>query len=69
MNDIVNAISTVGFPIVCTMMLAYVLNNENEKNDSRMIEFVKAIDNNTDVINQLILYIKNDVREKGENNE
>lgn len=69
MNDIVNAISTVGFPIVCTMMLAYVLNNENEKNDSRMIEFIKAIDNNTDVINQLILYIKNDVREKGGNNE
>lgn len=69
MDDIVNAISTVGFPIVCTMMLAYILNNENEKNDSRMIEFVKAIDNNTDVINQLILYIKNDVREKDGNNE
>lgn len=69
MDDIVNAISTVGFPIVCTMMLAYVLNNENEKNDSRMIEFIKAIDNNTDVINRLILYIKNDVREKGGNNE
>ena len=69
MDDIVNAISTVGFPIVCTIMLAYVLNNENEKNDSRMIEFVKAIDNNTNVINQLILYIKNDVRERGGNNE
>lgn len=69
MDDIVNAISTVGFPIVCTMMLAYILNSENEKNDSRMIEFIKAIDNNTDVINRLILYIKNDVREKGGNNE
>ena len=69
MNDIVNAISTVGFPIVCTIVLAYVLYKENEKNDSRMIEFVKAIDNNTDVINQLILYIKNYVREKGGNNE
>ena len=50
-------------------MLAYVLYSENEKNDSRMIEFVKAIDNNTNVITQLILYIKNDVREKGGTNE
>ena len=59
MNEIVNAISQVGFPIVCTMMLAYILYNENEKNDSRMIEFVKAIDNNTKAISELIVYIKN----------
>ena len=59
MNEIVNAISQVGFPIVCTMMLAYILYNENDKNDSRMIEFVKAIDNNTKAISELIVYIKN----------
>lgn len=59
MNEIVNAISQVGFPIVCTMMLAYILYNENDKNDARMIEFVKAIDNNTKAISELILYIKN----------
>lgn len=59
MNEMVNAISQVGFPIVCTMILAYILYNENDKNDSRMIEFVKAIDNNTKAISELILYIKN----------
>ena len=59
MNEIVNAISQVGFPIVCTMMLAYILYNENDKNDTRMIEFVKAIDNNTRAISELIVYIKN----------
>lgn len=59
MNEIVNAISQVGFPIVCTMILAYILYNENDKNDTRMIEFVKAIDNNTKAISELILYIKN----------
>ena len=41
------------------MMLAYILYNENDKNDSRMIEFVKAIDNNTKAISELIVYIKN----------
>ena len=30
MNDIVTAISTVGFPIVCTIMLMYLLMKENE---------------------------------------
>ena len=59
MNEIVNAISQVGFPIVCTMILAYILYNENDKNDTRMIEFVKAIDNNTKAISELIVYIKN----------
>ena len=59
MNEMVNAISQVGFPIVCTMILAYILYNENDKNDARMIEFVKAIDNNTKAISELIVYIKN----------
>lgn len=59
MNEIVNAISQVGFPIVCTMILAYILYNENDKNDTRMLEFVKAIDNNTKAISELIVYIKN----------
>lgn len=61
MNEIVNAISQVGFPIVCAIILAYILYNENDKNDTRMIEFVKAIDNNTKAISELILYIKNGV--------
>ena len=61
MNEIVNAISQVGFPIVCTIILAYILYNENDKNDTRMIEFVKAIDNNTKALSELILYIKNGV--------
>ena len=59
MDEIVNAISQVGFPIVCTIILAYILYNENNKNDNRMIEFVKAIDNNTKAISELIVYIKN----------
>lgn len=59
MDEIVNAISQVGFPIVCTIILAYILYTENDKNDARMIEFVKAIDNNTKALSELIVYIKN----------
>ncbi len=62
MNEIVTAISQVGFPIVCAVILAYILYSENEKNDARMIEFVKAIDNNTQAISELILYIKGDAK-------
>lgn len=61
MNEIVNSISQVGFPIVCTIILAYILYIENDKNDTRMIEFVKAIDNNTKALSELIVYIKNGV--------
>lgn len=56
-NGIISAISTVGFPIICTLLLAYIIYDMNTKNDAKMEEFIKAIDANTKVISELYAFI------------
>lgn len=62
LNDIVNAISTVGFPIVVCIIMIYL----NEKQDSRHREEVDkmtlALNNNTVAIQQILEHMR------GENN-
>lgn len=65
-SAIVTAISQVGFPIVCTLILAYIVYDMNEKNDAKMSEFIKMIDANTKAISELSIYIKDIV--KGDKN-
>lgn len=57
-SAIVSAISQVGFPIVCTLILAYIVYDMNDKNDTKMSEFIKMIDANTKAISELSIYIK-----------
>ena len=60
MNEIVQAISTVGFPIVCCIILIYL----NEKQDTRHKEEVdkmtEAVNNNTVVIQQILEHLRGD---------
>lgn len=65
-SSVVEAISTVGFPIVCTLILAYIVYDMNEKNDAKMSEFIKMIDANTKAISELSIYIKNEIRDNNE---
>lgn len=62
MNDIIQAISTVGFPIVMCVIMIYL----NEKQDTRHREEVdkmtEAVNNNTVVIQQILEHMR------GENN-
>ena len=62
MNDIVNAISTVGFPIVVCIIMIYL----NERQDSRHKEEIEkmtlALNNNTVAIQQILEHMR------GENN-
>ena len=46
MNDIINAISTVGFPIVCTIVLFGLYNNT-------ITSFMDSIDKNTEALKML----------------
>lgn len=60
MNDIVNAISTVGFPIVVCIIMIYL----NEKQDLRHKEEAEkmtlAVNNNTIVIQQILEHMRGD---------
>lgn len=53
MDEIVTAISTVGFPIVCTLILLYLLVKENEQHKDEMSSIKDTIQNNTIVLSEL----------------
>lgn len=53
MDEIVTAISTVGFPIVCTLLLTYLLMKENENHHEEMNELKDTIAANTIVLSEL----------------
>ena len=53
MDEIVKAISTVGFPIVCTLMLMYLLIKENENHKEEMNQLKDTIAANTIVLKEL----------------
>lgn len=69
MNDIVTAISTVGFPIVCTIMLMYLLMKENENHKDEMNALKDTIANNTIVLTELKQLLNDMLHDRGVNNE
>ena len=50
---IINAISTVGFPIVMCIILLYVVNKQNEEHKEEMAKITESLNNNTLVIQHL----------------
>jgi len=68
MDEIVTAISTVGFPIVCTLILLYLLVKENEQHKEEMISIKDTIQNNTIVLTEL-KQLLNDLLNGGGNDE
>lgn len=65
-NGVVQAISSVGFPIICTLLLAYIIYDMNNKSDAKMQEFIRSIDANTKAISELYTFIHDMERGKDE---
>ena len=53
MNEIIQAISTVGFPIVCSILLGYLLLTEQKNHKEEMIQLKDAINSNTIIMSEL----------------
>lgn len=64
MEELITMISTLGFPIVCAVILAYVvkymfdkyttdINSMNEKRNQESKEFADALNKNTAILNKL----------------
>lgn len=53
MNDLLTAISTVGFPIVMTLLLLYMMNENNKQHKQEMNNISESLNNNTLVIQKL----------------
>ena len=56
---IINAISTVGFPIVMCIILLYIVNKQNEEHKEEMAKITASLNNNTLVIQHLTDTISN----------
>lgn len=57
-NDIVNLVSTVGFPIVMCGVLLYYIMTINKKNDDTIKGLSDTIDQNSKVLTELTTLIK-----------
>ena len=53
MSEIATIISSLGFPIVAAVYMAWYVNKLNDKNDKRIEELAKIIDGNTRAIEKL----------------
>lgn len=53
-NSIIQAISSVGFPIAMCLLMYYQLNKSAELHKAEIDELKKAIDNNTIAVQQLV---------------
>lgn len=62
-NVIISAISTVGFPIVCSAALFWMINKQDENHKSEVNALRSVLEENTKAIIQLrdlLTYIKED---------
>ena len=53
MEELIQAISTVGFPIVCCLMMGYLLVTENKNHKEEIKEIKESINANTLVMAEL----------------
>lgn len=63
-SDVLNAVSTVGFPIVMCLLLLYVIYKQNEEHKEEMNKMNESLANNTLAIQRLT-----DILEGRDNNE
>ena len=57
-NDLVNAICQVGFPITMCVVLFYEMHQNNERREEELKSLRQILDDNTDTLRELVEYIK-----------
>lgn len=53
MTEIVNSISTVGFPIVMSVLLIYMMRENNKEHNKEVDKLTETLNQNTVVLQQL----------------
>ena len=56
--DILNIISSVGFPIAACIAMAIYIKQRDTKHEQEVDKLRQSIDNNTKVMTELIYYLK-----------
>lgn len=63
MTEIVNVISTVGFPIAVCVILMWYVKDLTDKHQEETKEFTKALNDNTSILRKLCDILHTDIRE------
>ena len=59
-NDLIQAISTVGFPIAGCMFLGYEIHQNNKRREEELTQLREILTENTSTLKQLVEYLKKD---------
>ena len=59
--DVINVITSVGFPIACCIGMAWYILKRDDKHAKEIENLRKSIDNNTKVMTELLFYLKGGV--------
>lgn len=61
--EIIQAVVQVGFPVVCSIFFLMRLQKQDDRHANQFDEMRKAVENNTKVINELLVEIKRGEKE------
>ena len=59
-TDVINAISTVGFPIAGCIILFYELHQNNKRREEELDSLRTILNDNTNTLKELVKYLKDD---------
>ena len=59
-NDVVQAISVVGFPAVCCVVLFYEMHINNARREEELKSLRDILSENTNTLKELVEYLKKD---------
>lgn len=57
-TDVINAISTVGFPIAGCIILFYELHQNNKRREEELDSLRTILNDNTNTLKELVKYLK-----------
>lgn len=58
MNEILQVITTVGFPIAMCLILCWYIYKGDEKHDKEVEALTNSLNNNTKALEKLLLYLE-----------
>lgn len=61
--EIIQAVIQVGFPVVCSIFFLMRLQKQDDRHANQFDEMRKAVENNTRVVNELLVEIKRGEKE------
>lgn len=66
MQDVINLISTCGFPIACCVFMMFQNYKQQDYSQKQIEQLRETVDNNTKSVNELTMLVKELIRRDGD---